>query len=275
MIDFKTKKFTYLLAVAFSLLLISPLFAQDFTQGYSSDINLPRGSVVGISNDDTNKVELVNSDESESVLGVVVRNNDTAVTLTDDRTGVFVATTGRFQVLVTDLNGDVEPGDFVSISPIEGIAMKTDDNQKFVVGEALEPTNFGDSANIISQYTVTNPDGSETEVVIGRILVDIDVQPNPNARSTDRAPEFLVNFSETIAGKPVSALRIYAAIAVLMVASAVAGSLLYSAVRSSIISIGRNPLSKRSVLAGLSQVVIISVIIFMSGLFAVYLILKV
>lgn len=275
MFKLKTKKYTFALITAFSVLLFAPLFAQDFTQGYTSDQTLPRGSVVGISTEDINKVELVNSERSESVLGIVVRSSDTAVTLTEDRSGVFVATTGRFQVLVTDLNGDIKPGDFVSVSPIEGIAMKTDDNQKFIVGEALEASNLGDASNVIAQYTVTNPDGSESEVAVGRILVDIDVKPNPYARSTDRAPEFLVNFSETIAGKPVSALRIYAAIAVLMVASAVAGSLLYSAVRSSIISIGRNPLSKRSVLAGLSQVVIISVIIFMSGLFAVYLILKV
>lgn len=275
MLKIKNRKFTLVLAVAFSLLLVSSVFAQDFTQGYGSDALLPRGSIVALNKNDPNKVELVNSERARDVLGIVVRNNDTAVTLTSDRSGVFVATTGRFQVLVSDLNGDIQQGDLVSVSPIAGIGMKSDENQQHVVGEALTPSNLGDSANIVSQYTIENPDGTTTDVAVGRILVDIDVKPNPFAKSSDKAPKFLIDVTNTIAGKPVSPLRIYAALAVLMVASAVAGSLLYSAVRSSIISIGRNPLSKRSVLAGLSQVVIISVIIFMSGLFAVYLILKI
>ena len=80
--------------------------------------------------------------------------------------------------------------------------------------------------------------------------------------------------SEAIAGKPVSPARVYISIIVLLAAAAIAGSLIYSAVRSSVIAIGRNPLSKRSIIRGLFQVVIIGILVFLSGVFGVYLILN-
>ena len=54
----------------------------------------------------------------------------------------------------------------------------------------------------------------------------------------------------------------------------IAGSLIYSAVRSSLIAIGRNPLSKKSIIRGLFQVVIIGLMVFLSGIFGVYLLLR-
>ena len=264
-----------LILVGYLLAVVIPLAAQDFTQGYSTDETLLRGSVVGLNKEDNNKVETITSDRSADSFGVAVRSNDSAVTLTNDRTGVFIATTGRFEVLISDINGDINPGDYLAVSSIRGIAMKSDSQQSHVLGKALTASNLGDANNVLSQATVVDDSGNEIEVAVGRVLADILIQENPDAANTGRAPQFLINISSQIAGKPVSALRIYAAIAIILVASAIAGSLLYSAVKSSIISIGRNPLSKRSVLAGLAQVVIISVIIFMSGLFAVYLILKI
>jgi hypothetical protein len=45
-------------------------------------------------------------------------------------------------------------------------------------------------------------------------------------------------------------------------------------VRSSMIALGRNPLSRKSILRGMFQVIITSIIIFICGLFGVYLLLK-
>ena len=250
-------------------------FGQDFTQGYSSDETLLRGSIVSISDDDSNKVEAVSVEESSKTLGIVIRDNDSAVTLTDDRTGVFVVTSGRYEVLVTSLNGPITTGDFLSVSSLDGVAMLSDDQQQFVIGTALEDVDFSDAANILSQTTVQDADGNDITVGISRVLAEVTIGPNPNRAEGQTAPDFLVTFTETIAGKPVSAIRIYAGLVIILIATVISGSLLYSAVKSSITSIGRNPLSRKSVLAGLAQVVIISFIIFISGLVAVYLILKI
>lgn len=275
LVNVKTKFKFLAVLLAFSLLIPVVVGAQELTQGYASDELLLRGHVVGLNPNDTNKVETINTDRNEEALGVVVRSIDTALTLTDEQTGVFVSDNGRFEVLFSDVNGDIEIGEYVAVSSIRGIAMKSDTSQPFVIGRAVEPSNFGDPQNVLSTAAVVGADGVDIEVAIGRILVDLDIKPNPFAADNNNAPEFLVRISEQVAGKPVSALRIYAGLAIILVASTIAGTLLYSAVKSSIISIGRNPLSKKSVLAGLAQVVIISVIIFLSGLFAVYLILKI
>lgn len=256
-------------------LFVVPSFAQDFVQGYSTTQTLLRGSVVGLTPGQDNQVEAINSDRNEEMLGVVVRSNDSAVTLTEDTTGVFVAKSGRYEVLVTDTRGNIESGDLITTSPVSGIAQKAGTSEKLVIGKMLTNVDFSDTSNILTQQQITDAQGNLVTVNIARALAELDVGPNPDLASEASAPEFLVKFSETIAGKPVSAIRIYAGLIIILIAGAISGSLLYSSVRTSIISIGRNPLSKNSVLTGLAQVVVISVIIFISGLVAVYLLLKI
>ncbi len=256
-------------------LFVAPLNAQEFIRGYSTTENLLRGSIVGLSPGQENQVETINSDRNRHLLGVVVRSSDSAVTLTEDTTGVFVATSGRFEVFVSDTRGDLKAGDNITTSPVSGIGHRAGSTEELILGKILEGVDFGESSRILSQTSVTNADGETVTVNIARALAEIGVDPNPDLSSEASAPEFLVKFSETIAGKPVSALRIYAGLIIVIIAGAISGSLLYSSVKTSIISIGRNPLSKNSVLTGLAQVVVISVIIFISGLVAVYLLLKI
>ncbi len=80
--------------------------------------------------------------------------------------------------------------------------------------------------------------------------------------------------ANTIADKPVSTLKIYLALVVLLVTAGVAATALFSGIRSTVISIGRNPLSKGVIMKGLIQVLLISLIIFITGFFGVYLLIK-
>jgi hypothetical protein len=273
------KLFTALAAVTvfMTIAIFSHVLAQEFTQGYSSDEQLIRGSIVAIDDDDPNKVLMINDEKIGDVFGIVVRANDSALTLTSDRTGVFVTTSGRYEVLVSDINGAIRTGDDITLSSIKGVGMLADPDHITIVGTALEPFDIANPETLVLSKVVTNDaSGTEVEIAIGRILVEIGVKPNPDARRVQQVPQFLAAVAETITGNSdISAFRIYSALAVLLLASAIAGSLLYSAVRNSIVSIGRNPLSKKSVLAGLAQVVVVGVIIFLSGLVAVYLILKI
>ena len=61
---------------------------------------------------------------------------------------------------------------------------------------------------------------------------------------------------------------------VLLIASFVSGMLLLSGVKSAMTAIGRNPLAKKAIYRSLVQVVISSLIVFIVGIFAVYLLLK-
>jgi len=247
--------------------------AQDFTQGYSTDDKLIRGSIVSRSITDDNKVDAANLDNLSQLFGVVVNADQSALTISSDTAGAYVATTGKFEVLVTTQSGEVKTGDYITASSISGMGMKAGETQELVIGRALQDFDTSDVTMVLGIATVKGLDGSSHDVVIGRVLADLDVKRNP--RLSQSAPELLAKFSELIAGKPVTLLRVYVALAVLIVTAALGGSMLYAGIRSTFVAIGRNPLAKKSVMRGLLQVIITSMGIFLSGFFAVYLILKV
>src|SRR5690606_15115252 len=101
------------------------------------------------------------------------------------------------------------------------------------------------------------------------------IQRNPNEKSTKaRVPEALERIGQAIAEKEVSAVRIYISLAITAISLITALVVLYTGVRGSIISIGRNPMSKRSILRALLQIILTSFLILVIGLFAVYLLLR-
>lgn len=272
LINKKIFRATILLSLVAVFFMMASVGAQEFTQGYGTADKLIRGSLVSRNEEDT-LVDAANLDNINRLFGVVVRSDESAVTLTTDTAGVYVATTGRFEVMVSTIGGEVKTGDYITASSISGIGMKAGTSQELVIGQALQDFDTTNSSQILGTTTATAADGTKHDVVIGRVLTDLDVKRNP--RLSQSAPELIVRFSELIAGKPVSLLRVYAAMAVLLVTAGLGGSMLYAGIRSSFVAIGRNPLSKKFVMRGLLQVVATSMAIFLSGFFAIYLILKV
>lgn len=262
-----------LLTLAF-LLLPSMVQAQTITQGYDveSDVIIQKGMIVGLKKDDARKVESINNSQLEQLHGVVVGGTDASFVLAEEKQKVYVASGGKFEVLVSDQNGAIAQGDYISLSPVTGIGMKADMYQPLVLGRAIDA--FDGSDRKISDALIKDDQGNEKKLAIGRILVDISIIRNPNAKNTTNLPGFLKNASELVAGKPVHPLRVYLALSVLLVTAGIAGALIYSGIRSSMVAIGRNPLSKKSILKGLIQVIIVAMIIFVTGVFGVYLLVK-
>lgn len=244
-------------------------FAQAFTQGYASDAPLQKGMIVKLSEDDTTKVEPVSQESAEGAYGVVVDKNDAPATLSTEAQQVFVATEGKFEILVSNQNGAIEPGDYIVISSVKGIGMKVDEVQPIVIARALGGFE-GTNSDRISTASV-----GDKQIEIGRILADIDISGNPLQKPpVKRLPDFLERVAESIAQKPVSTTRIYLSLIVLLLSSIVSSIVLYGGIRSAITSIGRNPLSKKSIIRGMIQVIIVGILIFIVGVFGVYLLLK-
>ena len=86
-------------------------------------------------------------------------------------------------------------------------------------------------------------------------------------------PPLIQNTANTVAGKPVSPVRVIASIMVLVLALISVMVLLYSSVRSSIISIGRNPLSEGAVHRSLVEVAVTVIGILSLTFITIYLIL--
>lgn len=243
------------------------VLAQSFVRGFDSDQTLERGVIVVVNDEDPDKIEPAQLQRVKDLYGVIVNPNDATVTLSDDGEQAFVATSGRYLTLVSTQNGPISPGDFITVSSIEGVGMKVDDIVPVVIGRAV--SSF-DGSSAVSTAEVAGKD-----VSIGRIQVDILVSNNPLQRPSEaNLPDFLRSAAEAIAGKPVPAIRIYLALFVFIISSFIAASLMYGGVRSSIISVGRNPLSKKSIIRSMLQVVIVGLIIFIIGIFGVYLLLR-
>ena len=146
-------------------------------------------------------------------------------------------------------------------------------DQEFVIGKAIN--SFTGETGVLSRTTVMQG-GVEMSVAIGRVLVDIAVSNNPLHEPTKaNLPGFLERAAESIADKPVNPVRIYIGLAIFFGTAVVAGTLLYSGIRSGIISVGRNPLSKHSITKSIIQVVLMGMIILLLGVFAVYLLLRI
>lgn len=250
-----------------------PVFAQAVTQGYSSEHSIQRGMLVRLKKDDTTKVEIVRQQDAEKVYGVVVESNDAPITLSSEGKKVFVATSGHFDVLVSTQNGNVKQGDYLTISAVDGVAMKASDKEPVIIGRSLGA--FDGSKNSVGATKLKDSSGGEREVKMGRVQGDISVAKNPLLKAQEpNVPEALRKASETIAGKPVNAVRVYIAMFVFIMTTFLSTVLMYGGVKSAIISIGRNPLGKKEIIKGMIQIVIVGFTVFISGIFGVYLLLK-
>ncbi|MBI5357629.1 hypothetical protein HZB74_02165 [Candidatus Saccharibacteria bacterium] len=247
------------------------LKAQSLNQGYKSDEPLQKGMLVTERDDDSSKIVAVTHETLNKLKGVVIQQNDAPFTVAAEGENVFVANSGIYEVLVSNENGEIKSGDYVSISSLSGVGMKATEDQLLVLGRAT--TDFKGEGDSVGSSVIG---GINKKVNFGRIPVAISITRNPwlKESKTNSIPKVLQNVSVSIAGKQVNTARIWMATAVFLASVIVTGVMLYSGARSSLISVGRNPLSKSILMKGLMQVVLLSLIIFISGMFAVYLLLK-
>ena len=249
-----------------------PIAAQTVTQGYASDGLLQRGTIVSLQVDNALGVEPANLDNTNRIHGVVVARNDATFVLTAEEEQTLVTTNGRFETFVSNENGPILSGDFISVSRVAGIGMKASEAETAIIGKA---TGSFDGETGVLSTTEVDVNGELQKVSIGRIQVDIGVAGNPLYTPTKaNVPGFLERIAENIAQKPVDPVRIYIGMVVFLAAGVISGTLLYSGIRSSVISVGRNPLSKKSITKSLMQIILTSVIILLLGIFGVYLLLR-
>jgi hypothetical protein len=245
--------------------------AQTVTQGYSSDSSLQKGTIVRLQTGNNQKVEPLTAKTAAQMQGVVVAANDAPVTLSSSDPAAaqyYVATIGEYDVLVSDQNGPIKTGDYITISSLDGVGMKADSSQSVVLGKADANFNGGSATQSTVQV-------GGAKINIGRIGVTIAISHNPlSAPVQTSIPNILQRAGQLVTSKPVNPLRLYAGFIILAAALVITAIMLYSGIRSSLVAVGRNPLAKTSILRSLVQVIITSVVVFILGLIAVYLILK-
>ena len=258
--------------VASLLVLLAGLFgvsiahADNVVEGFTSSTKTPvqPGMVVAIDKAASRTVKPAPADNSNLMYGVAVDPSDAPITLVGQGSQVFVATTGTYQVLVSSKNGSIKPGDYISMSNIDGIAGKAQVGQPQILGKAQ--SSFDGKSNVIS---------SANNVSIGRIFISIGIAKNPLSTSDPTLPLFLRKVANSVANRSVPVIRVYTALLIFMISLVAAIVILWSGVRSSLISLGRNPLSRHAIFSGMYKVVFTGLGVFIIGLAGVYLLLKV
>jgi hypothetical protein len=249
--------------------------AQNVTQGYKSDQSLQQGMIVRTTPKDDRKVEALTQKDVDDMLGIVVSPADASVALSDPTADdqVYVAVSGPYSVLVSTQNGPIKQGDYITISSLGGVGMKAENSQQLVIGKALGSF---DGATPETKATLTTNKGKK-EVGLGHVKVEVSVAHNPLYQKEEDigVPRVLSKAAELVTNRPVSAFRIYASLGVFALSLLVAGCILYVGIRSGMTSIGRNPLARKTIFRSLIQVTLMSLIVFVIGVFAVYLLLRI
>ncbi|HSX43207.1 MAG TPA: hypothetical protein VLF59_03915 [Candidatus Saccharimonadales bacterium] len=246
-------------------------------QGYASTGALQIGTIVQLqqAKDGAHTVAAASSKNPNQMFGVTVDPHELSLTLSSDNLAneVYVANSGTYTVLVSNQGGPIQVGDFVTISAINGVAMKASTDDATVFGRAVSAFS---GKNGIGNVTLKNISGQTTQTVtLGTATVSINIERNPDKISTkEDLPKFLQDVGQAVARKPVSPIRIYLSIIITGLTIVVALVMLYSGIRHALIAIGRNPLSKKSIFRGLLEVILTGFLILIIGLFAVYLLLK-
>lgn len=245
------------------------------TQAYAADKPTENGTIVILTGKDSNRVKVATQAESQNMFGVTVDRNQLPVTITGGNleNEVFVAVSGTYNVLVSDQEGAIVSGDYLALSSVNGVAMRAGDQEVTVFGRAN--ASFDGKGVTLGTTTLKDSSGNSKTVKLGSIPVTIDIKNNPNHKSTDvNAPDFLKRIGEAIAEKEVSPIRIYLGVGIAVVSLIAAIAVLYAGIRNGVISIGRNPMSRKSIFRALIEVILTSALILIIGLFAVYLLLK-
>lgn len=252
---------TILLSLTVLLSYGRAIFAQDFSSGFVAETSLPAGMIVSLQSQQERLVVPANRNNIGNLLGVVVGGSNSLLNLSTQESNVQVVTSGVVDVLVTDDKGEIKAGNHITASEINGIGRLATREDAKIVGTAQ--ADFADP----NVRTVTTETGENMEVSVARIPVLIQVGGNPDMIQQETfLPGFVQESANSLAGEPVAPARII--IALVIIVGGIVGSmvLLYGAISSTIISIGRNPLSNKSIYAGLLRMAVVSIgIIFLSA----------
>lgn len=233
---------TILLALFVLAIPITVHAITTLSQGYTTADKLSVGSIVSLKNNTIDEVVGATSDTVDSIIGVVINDGSSLLTLSNGQANqVQVATSGIVSVLVSDINGEVHKGDQLTASPIKGVGMKATSNSKVVGIVQGDPINSGDKQNY------TDDQGNKEEITLGQASILVNVTYYFQQPEKTLIPAAIQNLANAMAGKKVDTLPILISAAIFLVTLIVVVSIIYSMIHSSIISVGRNPMSQSAI----------------------------
>lgn len=238
------------------LILSASAIAAVISQGYTAEGKLSPGMIVSPVLGENRKVIAADT-EQQNVFGVVVGDQNSILETKSGQDNVQIATEGLADVLVSDLSGKIAAGDPITFSPIKGVGAKATFSTR-IIGFAVE--NFDDVETTAASHSVTATDGSNTQVTIKSVKVTIRAGFQ-EVQSSSLVPSSVQQFANAVAGGgEVSIVRIVIAGGLSVLGTIIVAIIVVGAVQSTLISIGRNPLAKKEIYAGMYRTVGLSLL---------------
>ncbi len=257
-----------LLALASLLMIVPHAHAvTSISQSYLTTEELALGSIVSLQPSTTDEIKAANTENADYIFGVTINEASSLLTLSGTKgTQVQVATGGTVSVLVSDFNGEIRQGDAITASPISGVGMLAKDNIR-IIGMAQTDMKGG------KKQSYKNQKGEDKTVNIAQVPVLVNVAYFFKEPDKTLIPSAIQNIANGIAGKKVDSLPVLISAGIFLVMIIVVVSIVYTMVRSSIISVGRNPMSQSAVYRDLVQLSALVIAILAVGIVAIYLVL--
>jgi len=237
------------------------------TNGYSSTETIAPESIVSDLPTNSDQIELASLANQMNMIGVAQANNNSEVSLSSAANQYQVATSGISQVLVTNLNGSIDVGNEVTISPINGVGMLATSNAEVIgVAQSTFPNQSATTENV----TIN---GHQQSIKVGTIALLISVSYYNKQPTKTIIPAALQNLANSLVGKQVKTLPIILSGVIFIITLIVVVSIIYSLIHSSVISVGRNPMAQSAVYRNVMQLSALVVVIIGVALFAIFMIL--
>jgi hypothetical protein len=243
--------------------------SSNISHSYSAAGQITNGDIVSLDLNRSGYVQAANSKNGNRLLGVAESASDSLLAENPSSNKIQVAINGTVSVLVSTVNGSIKVGDMVSVSPFNGIGMESQLGKK-VIGLAQTSHNSSTLGSKIE--TVDASSGKASQVRVGYVQVTISVGTDTAGAGTSL--NGLQKFFKKITDKTISTSKLIICCAVIIIVMVALVSLIYSAIYSSIVAIGRNPLAKYAIFRSLGVVVLMAFSIAFTGTAIVYYLLR-
>lgn len=190
------------------------------------------------------------------VTGVITTRPAVELRNTEQKKGFPVVSRGSVFVKVTNENGAIKEGNFITTSSIKGVGMKST-RSGYIIGEALEDANFSGGKKVVL-----------IPITLNLRFVQIGSQ-------TQNQVSDIFSMTQLAAyEQPIRVIQ-YIIAAIIVISSFGFGFLIFArAVNTGIQALGRNPLAGRMIQISIVFNLILIIIIIMTGVSLAYLVIR-
>jgi hypothetical protein len=259
----------FLLSLITICRLPSAVFAQGFNVASTyviTDTGVISGDIL-ISGSE-NGFKRTNVSYESKIFGVFQEKPELVIRESTQSAKLPIIRVGDTTVNITDYNGDIKAGDFITTSPVMGKGMKAAQSG-YVLGIALEDAEYGDNTTSIFNRQVRN---GAVKVAIRIEYAELTTSRNSLRLLDSLNSAFFRNVQDP--EKFTNTLRYIIAGVLGLLVFAIGFFWVGRSLSKAVEAIGRNPLAKQSILASLAAQIVVTLIVSALAFGAIFIIIR-